>query len=230
MGGAIEREALAVAAGEVGLIGEDGSDVLCAGTAGKGGDEFDFEMDEQRGGGAEKQVAGLCALDGAAAEGQDQRVAGCKAGNGCVFAVAEWDFAVAREELGDACAGFLLDYFVHVDETPAQASGDKWANGAFARTHESGEDDAARRYGGDGFRGGLGGGVLGHVVWCICLLSHQYKELRCCAWHSGENHDDGSGGDEQAAGDGRGVEFFAQEQPGEHHDQRDAELVERSHA
>jgi len=47
---------------------------------------------------------------------------------------------------------------------------------------------------------------------------------------SAEDHDHGPGGNEQSAGDSRGGEFFAQQQPGQQHDQRNAQLVERGHA
>jgi len=40
-----------VAGGEVNLVGEDGTDVLRAAATGEGGREFDFEMNEERGGG-----------------------------------------------------------------------------------------------------------------------------------------------------------------------------------
>ena len=43
---------------------------------------------------------------------------------------------------------------------------------------------------------------------------------------SAEDHDDGSGGDEQAAGEDGEGELFAEQKPGEDHDEGDAELVE----
>ena len=55
VGGAVEREATLVSAGEVGVVGEDGAEVLCAAAAGECGSEFDFEMDEERSGGGGEQ-------------------------------------------------------------------------------------------------------------------------------------------------------------------------------
>jgi len=52
-------------------------------------------MDEEGAGGGQKQVAGGCCLDGAAAKGKDQIVACGEAGDGCVLAFAEDGFAVA---------------------------------------------------------------------------------------------------------------------------------------
>ncbi len=45
-----------------------------------------------------------------------------------------------------------------------------------------------------------------------------------------EDHDDGAGSDEQAAGDNGHGQLFTQQQPGKDHDERHAEFVERRHA
>ena len=58
VGGPVEREAALVAAGQVGLVGEDGTGVLGAAAAGEGGGQLDFEMDQERAGGGEEQGAG----------------------------------------------------------------------------------------------------------------------------------------------------------------------------
>ena len=52
---------------------------------------------------------------------------------------------VAREDIrdGGACLGF--DHVVDVNELPAQALSDNRTDGRFARAHEAGENDAARR-------------------------------------------------------------------------------------
>ena len=47
MGGAVERKAATVSNSEIGLVREDGANVLCAGAAGQRGGQFHFEMDEQ---------------------------------------------------------------------------------------------------------------------------------------------------------------------------------------
>ena len=96
------------------------------------------------------RVAGFGALDCAAAEGENERVADGEAGDGGVFAVTERSFAVAGEEIGDGCAGFGLDHVIDIDELPAEARGEERADGAFAGAHEAGEDDAAQRLCGAG--------------------------------------------------------------------------------
>ena len=56
------------------------------------------------------------------------------------------------------------------------------------------------------------------------LLCFQYRSWRCGL---AEDDDDSAGGDEQAAYQGCGGERFAEQQPGEEHDEGHAELVER---
>src|ERR1039458_5830807 len=106
---AVEREAALVAAGQVGLVGEDGAGVLSAAAAGEGGGQFDLQMDQERAGRVEQQGARGGVLDGAAAQGENQRVAGGQAGDGGMLAVAEWSLAVAGEEFRDSGAGLGLD-------------------------------------------------------------------------------------------------------------------------
>jgi hypothetical protein len=94
-------------------------------------------------------------LDCASAQGQNLSIASrVQAGDCRVLAVAKCSFAVAGEEFDDGNAGLSLDDIVHIDKAPAQAAGDERPDGAFARAHESGEDDAA----GPGCRDELG--------WC----------------------------------------------------------------
>ena len=143
VGGAVEGQAALIAAGEVGLIGEDGAGAFSALASGEGGRQFDFEVDEKRTGGIEQHVAGLGPLDGPAAEGEDERVASGEAGDGGVFLVAEGGFAVAGEDFCDGDAGFGFDDVVHVNEAPAETACDERADGAFAGAHEAGEDNAA---------------------------------------------------------------------------------------
>ena len=101
--------------------------------------ELDFKMDKERAGGGEEQRASSGVLDGAAAQGQYQRViGGAQTGYCGVLAIAELCFAVAGEELGDGRAGFRLDHIVHIDEAPAQAASKERADGGFARAHEAG--------------------------------------------------------------------------------------------
>ena len=54
-----------------------------------------------------------------------------------------------------------------------------------------------------------------------------YKEV---PGGSGEHHDHGAGSDEQAAGDGRERDFFAEQEPRQEDDERDGELVKRRNA
>jgi hypothetical protein len=165
VGGAVERETALIADGEVGLVGEDGADVLCAAASGECGGQFDFKMNQEGAGPGEEQGAGGCVLDCAAAKSEDEGVRGGEAGDGFMLADAEGRFAVAGEELGNSCAGFGLDYVVKVDEGPAEALGEERANGSFAGAHEAGQDDAAvlgwLRIG-LGFVQGFGLGWAGH--------------------------------------------------------------------
>jgi hypothetical protein len=146
-------------------------------------------------------------LDGAAAQGQYQRVAGGQAGDGFVFTLAERGFAVAGEELGDGCTGLGLDYVIHIDEAPAQAGSDQRADGGLARAHEAGEDDAAGR----GCGLGCGWSCEFSAANRAAFRSFQYREA---AFRDGgpsaQNHHYGSGGDEQAADQDRRRELFAQ--------------------
>ena len=111
-------------------------------------------MHQQRAGGGEQQRAGSFVLDCAAAQGQDQSVAGGQAGDGLMLPLAEGGLAVAGEDFGDGHASLGLDHVVHVEEAPAQASGDERTDRGLARAHEAGEDDAAGR-------GGLWAGMDG---------------------------------------------------------------------
>ena len=88
MGGAVERKATLIASGEVGLVGEDGADVLCAAAAGEGGGEFDFKVNEEGAGAVDEERAGGCVLDCAAAEGENEGVRGCETGDGFMLAGA----------------------------------------------------------------------------------------------------------------------------------------------
>ena len=207
MGGAVEREAALVPAGEVGLVGQHGAGVLGAAAAGERGGQLHFQMNEQRAGRVEQQVAGGGPLDGAAAQGQHQRVFGGQAGDGGVLEVAEGRLAVTCEDRSNGGAGLGLDHVIHIHKAPAEPAGHKRANGAFARAHEAGEDDAARCAGnrvlriGLGVRQGLGGhgnrkrGIDGRFLFV------QYREVeRQGERNSAEHHHHGSGGNEQAAG------------------------------
>ncbi len=53
--------------------------------------------------------------------------------------------------------------------------------------------------------------------------------VRAVACLAEDNHD-GASGDEETADEAGGSEFFTEEKPGEEHDERDAELVERGDA
>lgn len=147
VGHAIEREAALVAGGEVGAVGEDGADVLGAAAACEGGFETDFEMDEERSGRGEEEFAGFRALDCAAAESEDEGIGYGEAGDGSVLEIAEGRFAACGEDFcnGEACFGF--EDGIGVKKLPAEARGEERADGGFARAHEAGEDDAARREG-----------------------------------------------------------------------------------
>ncbi len=146
----VERQATLVARGEVGLVGENGTHILGSAASGERGVELDFEMYEQGAGSIEKKRTRVFAFDGAAAESKHESVSGCEAGDGCVFTVAEGGFAMAGEDFGDGSAGFGFDYVVDVDELPAEVPGKDGADSGFAGAHEAGENDAARRHGGDG--------------------------------------------------------------------------------
>jgi len=143
VGRAIERQPASVASGEVGLVGEDRPGVFRSAAAFQGGGQLNFQMHEQRAGRAEQQLAGLGPLDGSAAQRENQPVVRREAGDGCMFAVAEGCFAVARKELGDGAAGLGFDDVIHIDKAPTELRRDERANGGFARAHEAGEDDAA---------------------------------------------------------------------------------------
>ena len=131
-------------------------------------------------------------------------------GDGGVLEVAEGGLAAAGEEFGDGAAGFGFDDIVCVEEAPAETRGEERADGGLAGTHEAGEDDAAD---GSGFRGGEHG--LDFSIGKRALA---------------QDHEDGAAGDEEAAGQGEGCEFFAEEEPGEEHDEGDGQLVERGDA
>ena len=55
VGGAVEGEAALIASRQVGLVGEDGADVLCTAAAGEGGGQLDFEMNEEGAGAGEEE-------------------------------------------------------------------------------------------------------------------------------------------------------------------------------
>ena len=76
VGCAVEREAVVIAAGKIGMVGEDGAEMLGALAAGERGGEFDFEVNENCAGDGEEQRASGGVLDGAASKGQDQGVVG----------------------------------------------------------------------------------------------------------------------------------------------------------
>jgi len=57
------------------------------------------------------------------------------------FQLAESGFAMALEEIRDHNACHLLDFFVEINEAPAELFGKAGANRAFAGTHETGEAD-----------------------------------------------------------------------------------------
>ncbi len=147
MRGAVKGQTALVAAGEIGLIGEDGAGVFSAAATGEGGGQLHFEMDEECAGSVEQEIAGFGALNGATAEGQHQFIAGDEASDGRILAIAECWLAMVGEKLGDLCTGFGFDYVIDVDKTPAEACGDERADCGFAGAHEAGEDDAARRRG-----------------------------------------------------------------------------------
>lgn len=67
VGGAVKREATVIATGKIGLVGEDGAEMLSAAASGEGGGEFDFKVNEDCAGGGEEQRASGGVLDGAAA-------------------------------------------------------------------------------------------------------------------------------------------------------------------
>ena len=142
---AIERQAALIARGEVGVIGENGARVFSSAATGERCVELDFKVYEQCVGSVEQEQARVFALNGATAEGEDQRATARQSGNGGVFAVAKGAFAVAREDVGDSGACLRFDHIVDVDELPAKARGNAWTNGRLARTHEAGENNAARR-------------------------------------------------------------------------------------
>jgi hypothetical protein len=143
VGLAVEGEAAVVAALEVGAIGEDGAAGLGSGAAGEGGFKQYFEVDEEGCGLGEEQRADGVGLDGAAAESEDETVFDRELGDGGVLALAEAGFAVLAEDFRDGTAGGGDDNVVGVDKAPAESRGEERADGAFARAHEAGEDDAA---------------------------------------------------------------------------------------
>jgi hypothetical protein len=61
-----------------------------------------------------------------------------------VFVVSELRFAVAGKQIGNGCASLGFDDIIDIDEIPAQTAGEERTDGALARAHEAGEDDAAR--------------------------------------------------------------------------------------
>ncbi len=81
--------------------------------------------------------------EGAAAEGQDHRVAGQQAADDAAFAVAEGWFAVAGKEFGNGAAGGELDFLVGIAERQAEPGGEATADGGFASAHQADQHDAA---------------------------------------------------------------------------------------
>ena len=130
--GAVERQTALVAGGKIGLIGEDGADLLTAAAAGEGGGQLDLEMDEDGSGRGEEQVAGFIALDGSAAQGQHEGIGGGEAGDGRVLAIAKSGLAELGEDLRDGHGGFGLDHVIHVKEAPAKPVCNQRADSAFA--------------------------------------------------------------------------------------------------
>ena len=97
----------------------------------------------------------------AAAGGEDLRAAVEQAGDDARLAAAEIGFAVARENIGNAHTGSLLDLGVGVDKGDVQPSGEPTADGRFARPHHTDEDDrAASQAGQDCGRRSRGVGVV----------------------------------------------------------------------
>ena len=123
VGHAVERQAALVTGGEVGAVGEDGADVLGAAAAGEGGFEADFEVDKERSGRGEEELAGLRALDCAAAESEDEGIGCCEARDGGVLEIAEGSFTAHGEDFcdGEACFGF--EDGISVKKLPAEALG-----------------------------------------------------------------------------------------------------------
>src|ERR1035438_1044080 len=170
--GAVERKAVAVAGFQVRSICEDGADIFGAATAREGGGQFNLEMDEEGAGGIEQERARGRMLDGAAAEGEDQGVAGGEACDFVVFALAEGCLAVEGKELGDGYASFGFNHVVHIEKGPSEAGGKKRAYGGLARAHEACEHDAAGQGGGLGLKVQVV--VPGPALPGICSI--QYRE------------------------------------------------------
>src|SRR5208337_141089 len=144
IGELIGREALGVERAKAGFVAEEGSS-----GHGRAAGEKDFdgsiEPDDGDAGVAEEfRCAGLGI--GAATEGDD---GGLKAFDGAAqgqakligFQLAESGFAMALEEFRNGNAGNFLDFFVEINETPAELFGEAGANRAFAGSHETGEAD-----------------------------------------------------------------------------------------
>ena len=171
MSGAVKGETALVAGGEVGLVGENRAGVFSAAAAQQGCGQFNFEVDEQGVRRGKQEGAGIRALDGSAAKGQDDGIEFGEAGDGGMFAVAEGGFAVTCKDFGDGRLVLGFDHIVDIDEFPAKTACDERADGGFARAHEAGQDDAARS--GDETRVGLGN--VGHdglqSLWCGAVCS-----------------------------------------------------------
>jgi len=146
--------------GRRGIFQNRAGDVLQHAAVEEGG-EGCVEEDGEGGGGLLDEEAVGELLGCAAAQREDSVVAGEGGGEGGGLKAAETSLAVALEELGDGGSGAVLQVGVDVEEGPADACGEDAADGGLARSHEAGEDDAAkmRRDGREGGGCGLGQGV-----------------------------------------------------------------------
>jgi hypothetical protein len=145
MRGPVERQTSSVAVGQVGLVGKDGPGVLCSSAAGKRGCQLNFKMNEHRFRSREKKRTSRLCLDSASAQRENQTFVLNQSLDRRSLSFAEDHFAVLREDLGNRCTGFCLDYVVYVNKTPAQARCHQRPHRSLAGAHESSQDDATIR-------------------------------------------------------------------------------------
>jgi hypothetical protein len=143
--------------GEAKLCGvricEDGSgDVLQHAAVEEDGEGRVEEDGEGRGGLFEQKAVGQ-AFGSSAAEGEHGIGVTEGGGEGGGFEAAKAGLAVALEELGNGRSGTLLKVSVEIEKGPSEARGEEAADGGFACTHESGEDETAKVRRDHGFGG-----------------------------------------------------------------------------
>lgn len=143
MGLAVEGQARLPAFGEAGAVLEDRANRAggMRSAASEQGIERRLKKDDAAGGERGEEFAGWRQLQRAAAEGENQPVAGGHVADGGCFHFAEGGLAMAGEDAADGEAGAGFHDAVGVDELPAEAVSEEGADSGLAGAHEAGEHD-----------------------------------------------------------------------------------------